>query len=57
MTTKSLILMNVLLVLTTLTTSSHAFIDSPLDWAFAPNHTRGLACPSLRYGCCSDLAS
>jgi hypothetical protein len=57
MTTKSLILMNVLLVLTTLTTSSHAFIDSPLDWAFAPNHTRGLVCPSLRYGCCSDLAS
>jgi hypothetical protein len=31
------------------------FIDSPLDWVFAPHHTRGLVCPSLRYGCCTDL--
>ncbi|KAF3040709.1 hypothetical protein E8E12_006570 [Didymella heteroderae] len=40
--------------------SSHPhapFIDSPLDWAFAPDYTRGLVCPSLRYGCCSDLVT
>jgi hypothetical protein len=52
MTNKSLILTNVHLILTTLITSTHAFIDGPLHWVFAPNHTRGLACPSLRYGCC-----
>lgn len=57
MTTSRLTLMNILLVLTTLITCTHAFTDSPLDWTFAPNHTRGLVCPSLRYGCCSDLAT
>lgn len=48
MNDKRIILTNILLVLTALTSSSYAFIDSPLDWAFAPNPTRGLVCPSLR---------
>ncbi|KAF3006809.1 hypothetical protein E8E13_010461 [Curvularia kusanoi] len=43
------------LVLVCLTISSFAFIASPLDWIFDPSNTRGLVCPSLRYGCCSDL--
>ncbi|KAJ4330958.1 hypothetical protein N0V87_009542 [Didymella glomerata] len=33
MSNKSLILTNVHLILTTLITSTHAFIDGPLDWA------------------------
>lgn len=57
MTTQRLILMSLILIITSLTTSSRAFIASPLDWAFAPNLTRGLVCPSLRYGCCPDLAT
>lgn len=57
MKNKRCYLMNVLLVLTALSTPSHAFIDSPLDWAFAPKHMRGLVCPSLWYACCSDLAT
>ncbi|KAF2621253.1 hypothetical protein BU25DRAFT_495908 [Macroventuria anomochaeta] len=42
-------------VLAFLTLPTLAFIDSPMDWVFVPNHTRGLVCPSLRYGCCPDL--
>jgi hypothetical protein len=57
MTNTYLKITSILLVFTGLITSSRAFIDSPLDWAFAPNHSRGLVCPSLRYGCCSDLAT
>lgn len=48
-----LIFLVILLVLTAI--PNVAFIDSPLDWVFAPHHTRGLVCPSLRYGCCTDL--
>ena len=42
-----------LLVLTAI--PNLAFKDSPMDWVFAPHHTRGLVCPSRRYGCCTDL--
>ncbi|KAJ8117536.1 hypothetical protein OPT61_g1294 [Boeremia exigua] len=45
------------LCLALLVLPTFAFIDSPLDWVFAPNNTRGLVCPSLRYGCCPDLAT
>ena len=44
-----------LLLLTSLALPTLAFIDSPMDWVFARDHTRGLVCPSRRYGCCPDV--
>jgi hypothetical protein len=55
MTIKRFNLVQILIIFATLFLPTLAFIDSPLDWAFALSHTRGLVCPSLRYSCCSDL--
>ena len=57
MSLKHLHLILASIILLSLPTCSLAFITSPMDWAFARNHSRGLVCPSLRYGCCPDLAT
>lgn len=57
MAIKHLNLISIFVILSTLILPSLAFIDSPFDWAFAPSYTRGLVCPSLRYGYCSNLAT
>ena len=48
-------ILSVLIILFNFILPSRAFITSPLDWFFAPNHTRGLVCPTQRYCCCPDL--
>ncbi|KAF1352992.1 hypothetical protein EJ07DRAFT_158815 [Lizonia empirigonia] len=43
------------ILLTSFSLLTLEYIESPMDWVFAPQHDRGLVCPSLRYGCCPDL--
>lgn len=43
-----------LILLTSFSLPTLEYIDSPMDWVFAPQHDRGLVCPSLN-GCCPDL--